>query len=292
MANASTADDRPTIGIVSENSADDGLALFTGIHFAQGQVGEYLTDTLAFSDPDGELADKSTPETLETVAEITDAPSPPEIPDSSRPSPRTSAAATCCRTPTPPTASSPRTSYADPRPRALDQRLRHRPHPDRPRTAGTLLFSSTATLFRPVATLGEYPRCEGLGSAGAFCLVPRGPFLRRPALDAPGHRTPGVPPLGNGTAHLGPLLIEISLAATLLIPQRYRWHLLIAGLSFHLCIATMMGLWSFALTMWGGLFLLCLPLGGSLHRPPRETPAPETTEEFPTPPLTSPATRP
>ncbi len=73
MANASTADERPAIEIVSENSADDGLALFTGIYFAQGQVGEYLTDTLAFSDPDGELAANSTPEALETVAEITDA---------------------------------------------------------------------------------------------------------------------------------------------------------------------------------------------------------------------------
>ncbi|MFG2737477.1 hypothetical protein ACGFX7_21990 [Streptomyces harbinensis] len=73
IANASTADDRPAIEIVSENSADDGLALFTGIYFAQGQVGEYLTDTLAFSDPDGELAANSTPEALETVAEITDA---------------------------------------------------------------------------------------------------------------------------------------------------------------------------------------------------------------------------
>lgn len=269
-------------------------------------------------------------------------------------------------------------------------------------TAGTLLFSSTATLFRPVATLGDHPRCEGLGSAGAFCLVPRehlgwmqwacviillitasgwrprltalphayvafsvftgislvdggdqlaailALLLTLPALGDPRRwhwhplpedPTPATPsrrawalagvsalvmvrlqmsfvyfqasiaklphaewadgsgmyywanglsfgaphwmrpvtePLVShpwGTALLTwiPLFIEIALAATLLIPQRYRWHLLAAGLAFHFCIATMMGLWSFALTMWGGLFLLCLPLGGALHRTPKET---------------------
>lgn len=35
----------------------------------------------------------------------------------------------------------------------------------------TVVGSSTTTLFRPVAGLGEYPLCEGVARVGIFCLV-------------------------------------------------------------------------------------------------------------------------
>ncbi|MFG3085620.1 sporulation-delaying protein SdpB family protein [Streptomyces parvulus] len=72
-------------------------------------------------------------------------------------------------------------------------------------------------------------------------------------------------PLGVAALTWIPLLIEISLAVTLLVPQRVRYVLLAAGVVFHLSIAIMMGLWSFALAMWAGVLLLCLPLGGVLR---------------------------
>ena len=62
-----------------------------------------------------------------------------------------------------------------------------------------------------------------------------------------------------------PLVIELSLAASLLLPQRLRLYVMAAGLFFHLCIATMMGLWSFALAMAGGIIVLCAPAGSALH---------------------------
>ena len=72
-------------------------------------------------------------------------------------------------------------------------------------------------------------------------------------------------PIGVAALTWTPLFIEISLAAALLVPQRVRYVLLAGGMSLHLCIALMMGLWSFALAMWAGLLLLCLPLGGELR---------------------------
>ncbi|MER5214254.1 hypothetical protein ABT063_27705 [Streptomyces sp. NPDC002838] len=77
-------------------------------------------------------------------------------------------------------------------------------------------------------------------------------------------------PIGVAALTWIPLFIEISLAAALLVPQRVRYVLLAAGVSFHLSIAVMMGLWSFAPAMGAGLMLLCLPLGGQLRvREPR-----------------------
>lgn len=270
-------------------------------------------------------------------------------------------------------------------------------------TAGTLAFSSTATLFRPVVGLGDHPGCTGVRSVGAFCLVPQdrinwvqwacvavllivasgwrpritavphaylafsvytgiaigdggdqmatvlalalvlpalgdkrrwhwqppGPtdtsriawaligisalFMARIQMSfvyfqaavaklphaewadgtgmyywmnsitfgAPGWLRPLVlpavsTPLGTALVTWVPLLIEISLAATLLLPQRARWALLTAGIAFHLSTAVLMGLWSFALSMCGGLVLLCVPLGGTLYRP--QTPPAERGE--------------
>ncbi|UQI46482.1 hypothetical protein M1P56_20080 [Streptomyces sp. HU2014] len=263
-------------------------------------------------------------------------------------------------------------------------------------TAGTLAFSSTATLFRPVVTIGEYPLCQGMTAGGAFCLVPRGQFdvLRwlsvavllvvasgwRPRLTALPHayisfsvfsgiaigdggdqitwilslllapvalgdgrrwhwQTPEAPtadapstratrgwallgtsawtvarlqmaflyfqasvaklphtewadgsamyywannssfgfpvwlrpltdpvvysPVGIAALTWLPVALELALAAALLMPQRRRWALLPLGIAFHLGIAVLMGLWSFAFAMWAGLFLLLTPIGHS-----------------------------
>ncbi|MFD8212957.1 sporulation-delaying protein SdpB family protein [Streptomyces sp. NPDC059697] len=83
-------------------------------------------------------------------------------------------------------------------------------------------------------------------------------------------------PLGVAAMTWGPLVLEIALAAALLMPQRVRWMLLPAGILFHLGIAVVMGLWSFAIAMWAGLLLLLSPLGHDpdfkrlLHRASRQ----------------------
>lgn len=82
------------------------------------------------------------------------------------------------------------------------------------------------------------------------------PHWLRPALSAIVDH-----PLGVAAMTWGPLLLEIALAAALLMPQRVRWMLLPAGILFHLGIAIVMGLWSFAIAMWAGLLLLLSPLG-------------------------------
>ncbi|WP_319593648.1 sporulation-delaying protein SdpB family protein [Streptomyces sp. ID05-04B] len=259
-------------------------------------------------------------------------------------------------------------------------------------TLGTLVFSDAATLFREVATVGRYPMCQGVNSAGAFCLVSddhydamrwacclvlalaasgwRPRFTAIPhayvafsvftgiaipdggdqitwiltllivtvALGDPRrwHWQPAPPPDGPLSKHRsrwallgvsalivariqmsvlyfqscvaklphaewadgsalyywinnydfgapywlrpmleyvvdhpvgvaamtwGPLALELALAAALLMPQKARWMLLPAGVFFHLCIATVMGLWSFALAMCAGLLMLLTPLG-------------------------------
>ncbi|MFF9347418.1 sporulation-delaying protein SdpB family protein [Streptomyces sp. NPDC014734] len=260
-------------------------------------------------------------------------------------------------------------------------------------TMGTLAFSSTGTLFRPVATQGDYPICAGPMRAGVFCLAPENGLTaarwlcvlvllvvasgwrprwtalphawvsfsvfseiaiadggdqvtvvlssllaltalgdprrlhwqqlpegaashRRGAVllgatglvlvrlqmsflyfqscvaklphaewadgtamwywghslsfGAPGPLQPLVDPvlaspLGVALLTWVPLVIEIGLAASLLLAQRWRWRLFAAGVLFHLSIAVMMGLWSFALAMIGGLVVLCFPLGAHLN---------------------------
>ncbi|MFD5479970.1 sporulation-delaying protein SdpB family protein [Streptomyces hawaiiensis] len=82
------------------------------------------------------------------------------------------------------------------------------------------------------------------------------PYWLRPALDVIVDN-----PVGVAAMTWGPLVLEIILAAALLMPQRVRWMLLPAGILFHLSIAMVMGLWSFAIAMWAGLLLLLSPLG-------------------------------
>ncbi|MBB1262015.1 sporulation-delaying protein SdpB family protein [Streptomyces alkaliterrae] len=265
-------------------------------------------------------------------------------------------------------------------------------------TAGTLAFSSAETLFRPVATVGPHPPCDGFAAASVFCFAPAGEesytglaVLKwacvlvllvvasgwRPRLLAVPHLYVNfsvftaiaigdggdqialvlsllltLPALGDGrrwhwqrpdeeelsrsrrawavlgitsvivlrlqmsvlyfqaavaklphaewhdgtamwywgnSLHFGappwmspavnavvstswgvaaltwlPLVVEMLLCASLLLPQRVRWHVMWAGLFFHLMIAVVMGLWSFALAMSGGVVLLCAPLGAHL----------------------------
>lgn len=91
-------------------------------------------------------------------------------------------------------------------------------------------------------------------------------------------------PLGVALMTWIPLVIEGSLVLCLLLPQRLRWWAMGAGIAFHLAIALTMGLWSFALAMSGGIVVLCLPLGSTIHaytpaRPRRDKTEPEAAQE-------------
>ncbi|TFD85084.1 hypothetical protein E3T61_18335 [Cryobacterium lactosi] len=63
----------------------------------------------------------------------------------------------------------------------------------------------------------------------------------------------------------GTLLLEFFLGISIFIPRKYRLVLLPLGVAFHLGIAVLMGLWSFAFAMWGGLILLLWPEGNLLE---------------------------
>ncbi|MCL8015167.1 sporulation-delaying protein SdpB family protein [Streptomyces sp. AS02] len=108
------------------------------------------------------------------------------------------------------------------------------------------------------------------------------PGWLRPILNAIVHN-----PVGVAAMTWGPLVIEIALAAALLMPQKVRWILLPAGVLLHLSIAVVMGLWSFAFAMWAGLLLLLAPLGHDpdlgriLRAVSRRTPAPEPVHDGP-----------
>ena len=91
-------------------------------------------------------------------------------------------------------------------------------------------------------------------------------------------------PLGVALLSWVPLFIEFGLALALLVPQRWRWGLLAAGVLFHFSIGLMIGLWSFAFAMWAGLVVLCFPLGAQMglrtttddRPPPQNDPAADT----------------
>jgi len=67
-----------------------------------------------------------------------------------------------------------------------------------------------------------------------------------------------------------PIVIEISLGISLLLPLRARIPLLCAGILMHLLIGLLIGLWSFAIIMWGCLIFLLAPAGLQLikHQKP------------------------
>lgn len=74
-----------------------------------------------------------------------------------------------------------------------------------------------------------------------------------------------------------PIAIEISIGISLLLPYRARIPLLVAGLGFHFLIGLIVGLWSFAIIMWGCLLFLLSPAGLSLanRQKPRTFEAPK-----------------
>ncbi|CAM5265122.1 hypothetical protein GCM10010329_03270 [Streptomyces spiroverticillatus] len=116
-------------------------------------------------------------------------------------------------------------------------------------------------------------------------------WMNNPSFGAPGWLRPVTDavvgsPVGVVALTWVPVALEVALAAALLIPQRWRWWLLVPGLGFHLAIAVVMGLWSFALAMWAGLFLLLVPLGHSFPALRREVQPAASDEHRAAPPRT------
>ncbi|AWT55588.1 Sporulation-delaying protein SdpB [Mycolicibacterium smegmatis MKD8] len=72
-----------------------------------------------------------------------------------------------------------------------------------------------------------------------------------------------------------PVVIEVMLGISLLLPLRSRIPLLCAGFGLHLLIGVMIGLWSFAIIMWGCLVFLLSPAGLSVGLR-RDTSPPES----------------
>ncbi|GAA0336223.1 sporulation-delaying protein SdpB family protein [Streptomyces blastmyceticus] len=94
-------------------------------------------------------------------------------------------------------------------------------------------------------------------------------------------------PVGVAAMTWIPLVIECLLMLCLLLPQRIRWWAMGAGIAFHLCIALVMGLWSFALAMSGGIVVLCMPLGATIRariavKTSLEEPRPSLSRDEPT----------
>jgi antimicrobial peptide system SdpB family protein len=74
-------------------------------------------------------------------------------------------------------------------------------------------------------------------------------------------------PVGAAALTWGTMLLELGLAAILLTRGRLRLVLALAGAALHLGIIVAIGLWSFQITMLGGLLLLALPFDSPAHRP-------------------------
>lgn len=68
-------------------------------------------------------------------------------------------------------------------------------------------------------------------------------------------------PIPVAAATWGTLILEFALGISIFLPQPVRRILLPLGIVLHLGIAIMMGLWSFAFTMWAALILLLWPNG-------------------------------
>jgi len=74
-------------------------------------------------------------------------------------------------------------------------------------------------------------------------------------------------PVGVAFLTWGTLILEITLAAGLILPRHVRPYLLGAGLLFHFAIAILMGLGSFSITMIGALLLFLRPVEAPLTMP-------------------------
>lgn len=58
-----------------------------------------------------------------------------------------------------------------------------------------------------------------------------------------------------------PILIEVAAGISILLRPRFRLAILTAGFLLHFCIGLVIGLWSFAIAMWGCLVFLLIPMG-------------------------------
>jgi sporulation delaying protein B len=87
------------------------------------------------------------------------------------------------------------------------------------------------------------------------------PLLREPLLAL------AQTPFGAAVMTWGPIALELALALSLLMAVRARRTLLVLGISFHLAIAAMMGLVSFALSMVAALILLLRPRDDTFRVP-------------------------
>lgn len=70
-----------------------------------------------------------------------------------------------------------------------------------------------------------------------------------------------VQPIPVALVTWGTLFLEFFLGISIFLPRAYKLILLPLGLAFHLGIAVMMGLWSFAFAMWAALLLALWPDG-------------------------------
>ncbi|MCX5124596.1 sporulation-delaying protein SdpB family protein [Streptomyces sp. NBC_00347] len=166
------------------------------------------------------------------------------------------------------------------------------PRPDETAARGTwaLIGVSAITLARIQMSViyfqscvAKLPHAEWADGSALYYWINNyafgAPGWLRPALNAVAEN-----PVGVAALTWSPLVVEIALAAALLLPQRIRWMLLPVGVLFHLGIAVVMGLWSFGFAMWAGLLLLLTPYG---HDPRLALPwrRPRTAAARPEPPL-------
>lgn len=97
-------------------------------------------------------------------------------------------------------------------------------------------------------------------------------WLTDPTFGAPSWITPVLEPVLTTPLTLalltwGTLVLELLLAVGLLLPERARQRVLLAGIAFHSAIAITMGLVSFGLAMFGALILYLRPVDQPLHLP-------------------------
>ncbi|PTR38986.1 antimicrobial peptide system SdpB family protein [Rhodococcus sp. OK611] len=94
-------------------------------------------------------------------------------------------------------------------------------------------------------------------------------WFRHPEFGSPGWSAPLSYAITNHPALLAlttwlPIALEVALGISLLLPRGFKKPLLVLGFSLHLLIGINMGLWSFALSMWGCLLILLVPVGADL----------------------------
>jgi hypothetical protein len=79
----------------------------------------------------------------------------------------------------------------------------------------------------------------------------------------------------------GPIVIEIAEGISLFLHYRLRLAILCAGITLHLFIGLIIGLWSFSIVMWGCLLFLLIPFGQLAHASSRELQQREVAEVKP-----------